>query len=691
MTPEWTRKPFAFAAVGPVTELSFGSVPMAGAGGRTDVGVAVDDIQLDTPACQGLQPVNTTTATNTTADNGGDSSSSSSGNSASGNSTSSNRQLVELTSLPENPSSVSSGSGSGSSSGGTADDLIVLADAAAQAAIRTRAAVDATRHMSTSVAAAVARDDWEEKREENENERHAVPKEVQEEEEAEHATSAETAAAASSVFHRASSSSAVPSSSRRPPRRLAATATTTAATTAATTPPTPWYALFTAGKPLTGLKKPLAATNVQLRSNSATVTLAGGGSSSSGLIGWIIGKLRSRVKGTRWQSPRQYTSGVFQCSMVCPSNDASGRLTSFFLSSNAGEGSHDGVSFDFVGNNRTQVLATYHVAGKANALAVPLDFSCDASAHTYTIYWDAQYTAWYVDKALVRILVRDASQPYPSKPAWLYGTLRNAAGTSMAGMAGSKVTADSNTAMWKAITAIAPLLYPVANPPAKSAPPSSAWPSVSQTIMTPFKVDYCTDHCEGCTTSTDGSAVVRYDNSCGSRFRSSLQFAFSFISGDVMCPGTGSSGIVSSFYMSSLEGSGIQDEIDFEWLGKTKTNVQTNFYVKGVGGNEKLIPLGFDCSTAYHNYALLWTPKQIVWYIDYKVVRVQHNPDLVITDTTKPFPSKPSYFYASAWDASKVCNGCWSGNRSTGTTTDSTWKVYSRYKNIKVMSPLFTM
>eukprot|EP00475_Leptophrys_vorax_P003246 TRINITY_DN11903_c0_g1_i2.p1 TRINITY_DN11903_c0_g1~~TRINITY_DN11903_c0_g1_i2.p1 ORF type:complete len:416 (-),score=14.63 TRINITY_DN11903_c0_g1_i2:186-1331(-) len=381
--------------------------------------------------------------------------------------------------------------------------------------------------------------------------------------------------------------------------------------------------------------------------------------------------------------------------MKCPTGDASGRLTSFFLSNRAGEGLHSGVSFDFLGNDKSNVLATYHVLGKAYPLTVKLSSDCDTTAHQYTIYWDAKYTAWYVDQTMVRLLLREDAPllRYPNSPAYLYGTLRDAKDTSLGGMAGGNVSTAVNVATWDEITVIAPLLADVGLLPdlRKLLPPRTRWPSVSKTIMTPFKVDYCTDHCEGCTTSTDGSAVVRYDNSCGSRFRSSLQFAFSFISGDVMCPGTGSSGIVSSFYMSSLEGSGIQDEIDFEWLGKTKTNVQTNFYVKGVGGNEKLIPLGFDCSTAYHNYALLWTPKQIVWYIDYKVVRVQHNPDLVITDTTKPFPSKPSYFYASAWDASKVCNGCWSGNRSTGTTTDSTWKVYSRYKNIKVMSPLFTM
>ncbi|CAI5517270.1 unnamed protein product [Closterium sp. Naga37s-1] len=133
--------------------------------------------------------------------------------------------------------------------------------------------------------------------------------------------------------------------------------------------------------------------------------------------------------------------------------------------------------------------------------------------------------------------------------------------------------------------------------------------------------------------------------------------------------------------MSSLEGSGIQDEIDFEWLGKNKSIVQTNFYVGGVGGREKIVDLGFDCSQAFHNYAILWTPSQLVWFIDYKAVRVEYNASSVLPPAkrskpgapvpSKAYPSKPAFFYASMWDASSAGNGWWAGNR----TTQERWDV----------------
>ena len=63
---------------------------------------------------------------------------------------------------------------------------------------------------------------------------------------------------------------------------------------------------------------------------------------------------------------------------------------------------------------------------------------------------------------------------------------------------------------------------------------------------------------------------------------------------------------------SSWEGAESRDEIDFEWTLKNKTRVQTNYFVGGIGGNEKFVDLGFDCSDGFHNYALLWTPSHLV-------------------------------------------------------------------------------
>lgn len=72
-------------------------------------------------------------------------------------------------------------------------------------------------------------------------------------------------------------------------------------------------------------------------------------------------------------------------------------------------------------------------------------------------------------------------------------------------------------------------------------------------------------------------------------------------------------GTVSSFFL--YTGSP-WDEIDIEILGKDTTKAQFNFFVDGLGGNEKIVDLGFDSSVAFHTYAIEWSFGIIKWYID---------------------------------------------------------------------------
>ena len=58
------------------------------------------------------------------------------------------------------------------------------------------------------------------------------------------------------------------------------------------------------------------------------------------------------------------------------------------------------------------------------------------------------------------------------------------------------------------------------------------------------------------------------------------------------------------------------DEIDIEFLGKDTTQVQFNYFVNGVGGNEVLIPLGFDASQDVHRYTIRWDASTITWLVD---------------------------------------------------------------------------
>ncbi|CAI5981072.1 unnamed protein product [Closterium sp. NIES-65] len=141
-----------------------------------------------------------------------------------------------------------------------------------------------------------------------------------------------------------------------------------------------------------------------------------------------------------------------------------------------------------------------------------------------------------------------------------------------------------------------------------------------------------------------------------------------------MIPSGATSGIVSSFYLSSLEGSTTQDEIDFEWLGKNNMQVQTNYYVNGVGGHEVVIDLGFDASQNFHTYAVTYADDSIQWFIDGELVRT------VLKSTSSSFPSMNVYLYSSVWNASFINGGSWAGVYSDPTNAPYTITV----KNVNI-------
>lgn len=66
---------------------------------------------------------------------------------------------------------------------------------------------------------------------------------------------------------------------------------------------------------------------------------------------------------------------------------------------------------------------------------------------------------------------------------------------------------------------------------------------------------------------------------------------------------------------------GDHDEVDIEFLGTTPGKpytLQTNVYIRGSGdgniiGREEKIHLWFDPTTAFHNYAILWSPIEIMY------------------------------------------------------------------------------
>lgn len=62
------------------------------------------------------------------------------------------------------------------------------------------------------------------------------------------------------------------------------------------------------------------------------------------------------------------------------------------------------------------------------------------------------------------------------------------------------------------------------------------------------------------------------------------------------------------------------DEIDFEFLGKTRDKIQLNWFESGRGNHEFLAPIGRDATQTFNDYAFEWTPGEIRWFINGKLV-----------------------------------------------------------------------
>ncbi|GJP48417.1 hypothetical protein CLOM_g7705 [Closterium sp. NIES-68] len=210
----------------------------------------------------------------------------------------------------------------------------------------------------------------------------------------------------------------------------------------------------------------------------------------------------------------------------------------------------------------------------------------------------------------------------------------------------------------------------------ENAPPGRSTGILGSPIQ-PLAIDYC----ETFAKVAGNTATITVDTSTGcrgSRVRSTVQYPSGIFSAQIRCPAGDMSGLVQSFYLSSLEGNKDQDEIDFEFLGRNKTSVQTNYYVNGVGGHEALVPLGFDCSSGFHEYVIYWNDQQIVWQIDGQVKRVVQRSKL----GGGPYPTKPVFMYSSVWDASPVLGGDWAG-----TFNGKDVPYNAQYRSFLVTSP----
>nr|XP_043612684.1 xyloglucan endotransglucosylase/hydrolase protein 31-like [Erigeron canadensis] len=151
------------------------------------------------------------------------------------------------------------------------------------------------------------------------------------------------------------------------------------------------------------------------------------------------------------------------------------------------------------------------------------------------------------------------------------------------------------------------------------------------------------------------SLTIWLDKSSGSGFKSKELYKSGYFGTAVKLHPGYTAGVITSFYLSNNEDHpGNHDEVDIEFLGTTPDKpytLQTNVYIRGSGdgniiGREQKFHLWFDPTQDYHHYAMLWTPDEIIFFVD--DVPIRRYPRK--SDAT--FPLRPMYVYGSIWDAS---------------------------------------
>lgn len=142
--------------------------------------------------------------------------------------------------------------------------------------------------------------------------------------------------------------------------------------------------------------------------------------------------------------------------------------------------------------------------------------------------------------------------------------------------------------------------------------------------------------------------TLSIDKKLGSGFQSKKDYLFARFDVEMkLIPGN-AAGLVTTFYLSSLEGS--HDEVDMEFLGNVTGEpytLHTNIYAQGEGHRERGFHLWFDPSAKFHQYSIVWNPERIIFMVDNKAVRVHEN----LANLGVPFPAKqPMWLIASLWN-----------------------------------------
>ncbi|KAG6402949.1 hypothetical protein SASPL_135164 [Salvia splendens] len=179
-----------------------------------------------------------------------------------------------------------------------------------------------------------------------------------------------------------------------------------------------------------------------------------------------------------------------------------------------------------------------------------------------------------------------------------------------------------------------------------------------------------------------GLLAIWLDRSSGSGFKSINSYSSCYFGAAIKLQPGYTAGVITSLYMSNNEEHpGNHDEIDIEFLGTPENEpyvLQTNVYIRGSGdgtiiGREIKFHLWFDPTKDFHNYAILWNPSQIIFYVD--DVPIRRYP----RKSDETFPLRPMWLYGSIWDASS-----WATDNGRY-KADYTYQPFiAKYNNFKI-------
>ena len=133
-------------------------------------------------------------------------------------------------------------------------------------------------------------------------------------------------------------------------------------------------------------------------------------------------------------------------------------------------------------------------------------------------------------------------------------------------------------------------------------------------------------------------------------------------------------GVITSFILFS----GVQDEIDFEWVGSDLETTQTNFYWNGVlNWTNSANISNTNTFDDYHTYEIDWQEDYIKWSVDGVVGRTLYKNETYNSTTgIYQFPQTPSKVDISLWPGGNATNSIgtieWAGGEINWDASDLT-------------------